>query len=92
MWLYDNWSLRNEKATNTLRLKLMILWSSFVIVIGCFIWIAGVRSAAQRGQKIDALLSTVFFQTYGAVIGIKDIYAADGGSAAWSCTDNSNSV
>ncbi|KAJ5105035.1 amino acid transporter [Penicillium alfredii] len=30
--------------------------------------------------------------TYGSVVGIMDTYKASGGSAAWSCADNSNSV
>lgn len=30
--------------------------------------------------------------TYGSVVGIIDSYKAAGGSAAWSCADNSNSV
>lgn len=30
--------------------------------------------------------------TYGSVVGIMDSYKASGGSAAWSCTDNSNST
>jgi hypothetical protein len=30
--------------------------------------------------------------TYGSVVGIIDTYKASGGSAAWSCADNSNSV
>lgn len=31
--------------------------------------------------------------TYGSVVGIMEDYeAAEGGSAAWSCADNSNSV
>lgn len=30
--------------------------------------------------------------TYGSVVGIIDEYKASGGSAAWSCADNSNSV
>ncbi|KAG2171104.1 hypothetical protein JADG_010843 [Aureobasidium aubasidani] len=30
--------------------------------------------------------------TYGSVVGIIDSYAASGGSAAWSCADNSGSV
>ncbi|KAG8624754.1 hypothetical protein KVT40_007821 [Elsinoe batatas] len=30
--------------------------------------------------------------TYGSVVGIMDTYRASGGSAAWSCADNSNSV
>lgn len=30
--------------------------------------------------------------TYGSVVGIIDSYKASGGSAAWSCADNSNSV
>jgi hypothetical protein len=29
--------------------------------------------------------------TYGSIVGIIDEYAAAGGSAAWSCADNSNS-
>jgi len=29
--------------------------------------------------------------TYGSIVGIIDSYAASGGSAAWSCADNSNS-
>lgn len=30
--------------------------------------------------------------TYGSVVGIMDSYKTAGGSAAWSCADNSNSV
>ncbi|KAJ2989167.1 hypothetical protein NUW58_g3605 [Xylaria curta] len=30
--------------------------------------------------------------TYGSIVGIIDSYRAEGGSAAWSCADNSNSV
>ncbi|PVH95547.1 hypothetical protein DM02DRAFT_660043 [Periconia macrospinosa] len=30
--------------------------------------------------------------TYGSIVGIMDSYKASGGSAAWSCADNSNSV
>jgi amino acid transporter len=30
--------------------------------------------------------------TYGSIVGIIDSYNADGGSAAWSCADNSNSA
>lgn len=30
--------------------------------------------------------------TYGSIVGIIDSYKAEGGSAAWSCADNSNSV
>ena len=29
--------------------------------------------------------------TYGSVVGLIDTFAADGGSSAWSCADNSNS-
>lgn len=69
MWLYDNW--RVPKQEKTLRWKLMVLWSIFVIISGTFLMVAG---------------------TYGSVVGIIDSYKADGGSAAWSCADNSNSV
>ncbi len=30
--------------------------------------------------------------TYGSVVGVVDSYKASGGSSAWSCADNSNSV
>jgi len=30
--------------------------------------------------------------TYGSVVGIIDSYSEEGGSSAWSCADNSNSV
>lgn len=30
--------------------------------------------------------------TYGSVVSIMDSYATDGGTSAWSCADNSNSV
>lgn len=30
--------------------------------------------------------------TYGSVVGIMETYKESGGSAAWSCADNSNSV
>lgn len=30
--------------------------------------------------------------TYGSIVGIIDTYKAEGGSAAFSCADNSNSV
>lgn len=29
--------------------------------------------------------------TYGSIVSIMDSYKANGGSAAWSCADNSNS-
>ncbi|KAM0426741.1 hypothetical protein ACHAPT_008057 [Fusarium lateritium] len=66
MWLYDNW-----KEERTLRWRLMVGWSVFIIVSGTFLMVAG---------------------TYGSVVGIIDSYKATGGSAAWSCADNSNST
>lgn len=30
--------------------------------------------------------------TYGSIVGIIDSYKVSGGSAAWSCADNSNSA
>jgi len=30
--------------------------------------------------------------TYGSIVGIIEDYEGSGGSAAWSCADNSNSV
>ncbi|OAA57160.1 Amino acid transporter, transmembrane [Cordyceps fumosorosea ARSEF 2679] len=68
MWLYDNWS--RGKDAPTLRWRLMVGWSIFVIVSGTFLMIAG---------------------TYGAIVGIIDSHAANGGTSAWSCADNSNS-
>jgi len=68
MWLYDNWT--QEKTERTLKWKLMVCWSIFVIVSGTFLMIAG---------------------TYGSVVSIIESYEKSGGSAAWSCADNSNS-
>ncbi|KAG5754883.1 hypothetical protein H9Q70_002513 [Fusarium xylarioides] len=68
-WLYDNWSA--GKQERSLKWVLMVIWSSFVILSGTFLMIAG---------------------TYGSVIGVIDSYKASGGSAAFSCADNSNSV
>ena len=69
MWLYDNW--QKGKETQTLRWRLMVVWSVFVIVSGTFLMVAG---------------------TYGSIKGIVDSYRVSGGSAAWSCADNSNST
>ncbi|KAL2414861.1 Transmembrane transporter [Exophiala dermatitidis] len=66
MWLYDHWN-----SDRTLKWKLMVCWSVFVILSGIFLMVGG---------------------TYGSIVGIIDSYKAAGGSAAWSCADNSNSV
>lgn len=45
--------------------------------------------------SVFVILSGTFLMiggTYGSIVGIIDSYKASGGSAAWSCTDNSNSV
>lgn len=68
MWLYDNWS--RVKSDRSLKLKLMVGYSGFVILSGTFLMVAG---------------------TYGSVVSIIDSYKASGGSAAWSCADNSSS-
>lgn len=39
MWLYDNWSA--SKAKRTLKWRLMVCWSIFVIVSGTFLMVAG---------------------------------------------------
>ncbi|KAI9644860.1 hypothetical protein NHQ30_006887 [Ciborinia camelliae] len=39
MWLYDNWSI--GKTQRTSRWMFMACWSVFVIVVGCFLMIAG---------------------------------------------------
>ncbi|KAK2596109.1 hypothetical protein QQS21_006456 [Conoideocrella luteorostrata] len=39
MWLYDNWAER--KVNKTLKWKLMVLWSVFVIVSGTFLMVGG---------------------------------------------------
>ncbi|KAH9878114.1 hypothetical protein J1614_003331 [Plenodomus biglobosus] len=69
MWLYDNWSA--GKVTRTLRWKLMVVWSVFVVAAGFFLMIGG---------------------TYGSIVGIIDSFSENGGTAPWSCADNSNSV
>ncbi|KAF0329262.1 transmembrane amino acid transporter [Colletotrichum asianum] len=42
MWLYDNWA---RKESPTLRWRLMVAWSVFVIVAGTFMMIAGTCGA-----------------------------------------------
>ncbi|CAH0019939.1 unnamed protein product, partial [Clonostachys rhizophaga] len=69
MWLYDNWSKGKEYPS--LKWRLMVCWSVFMVVVGSFLMIAG---------------------TYGSIVGIIDSFKASGGSKAWSCADNSNSV
>ncbi|KAE8154133.1 transmembrane amino acid transporter protein-domain-containing protein [Aspergillus avenaceus] len=71
MWLYDNWTKGKNNVRKSSKWVFMVCWSSFVILAGCFLMVAG---------------------TYGSVVSIIDGYKADGGSAAWSCADNSNSV
>lgn len=47
------------------------------------------------GWSVFVIVSGTFLMiggTYGSVVGIMDSYKADGGSSAWSCADNSNSV
>ncbi|KAH6874382.1 transmembrane amino acid transporter protein-domain-containing protein [Thelonectria olida] len=51
-------------------------------------WRAGVA------WSVFVIVSGTFLMiagTYGSIVGIIDSYKADGGSAAWSCADNSNS-
>lgn len=69
MWLYDNWS--KDKVNRSLKWKVMVCWSVWIVVIGTFLMIAG---------------------TYGSIVGIIKSYKESGGSAAWSCADNSNST
>lgn len=68
MWLFDNFS--SGKATKSIGWYFMVFWSSFIIVTGTFMMVAG---------------------TYGSIVSIMDSYKVSGGSAAWSCADNSNS-
>lgn len=47
------------------------------------------------GWSIFVIISGTFLMiggTYGSIVGIIDSYRAEGGSAAFSCADNSNSV
>lgn len=47
------------------------------------------------GWSIFVIVSGTFLMiggTYGSIVGIIDSYRAEGGSAAFSCADNSNSV
>lgn len=47
------------------------------------------------GWSIFVIVSGTFLMvggTYGSIVGIIDSYKASGGSAAFSCADNSNSV
>lgn len=52
------------------------------------------RWTAMVGWCVFVILLGTFLMvagTYGSVVGLIDTFAADGGSAAWSCADNSNS-
>jgi len=70
MWLYDNWH-KGKKEGRSVKWILMVIWASFVVIIGTFLMIAG---------------------TYGSIVGIMESYRESGGSAAWSCADNSNAA
>ena len=83
MWLWDNWN-RPNRGWNW---YFMVGWSSFVIAIGFFFMGAGVSPPRRQVCPTSANR-----QTYGSVVEIRDSYRASGGSAAWSCADNSNSV
>lgn len=54
------------------------------------------RWAAMVCWSVFVVLAGFFLMvggTYGSIVGIiEDYEAAEGGSAAWSCADNSNSV
>ncbi|GAA5838423.1 hypothetical protein JCM11251_004933 [Rhodosporidiobolus azoricus] len=41
MWFYDNWHLRTDPHTNTVKFKTLVLFNAFIIVIGTFIQVAG---------------------------------------------------
>ena len=43
MWLYDNWKVSKEKQT--IRWKLMVAWSLFVILFGTFLMAGGTYGA-----------------------------------------------
>lgn len=63
-------------------------------------WTAGKTTKSTKWMLMVAwsgfvIVSGTFLMiagTYGSVVGIMDSYAKDGGSAAWSCADNSNST
>ncbi|KAJ3505167.1 hypothetical protein NM208_g16233 [Fusarium decemcellulare] len=54
-----------------------------------------VRWHLMVGWSVFVIVSGTFLMiagTYSSIVGIIDSYKADGGSAAWSCADNSNST
>jgi hypothetical protein len=54
-----------------------------------------VRWHLMVGWSVFIIVAGTFLMvagTYGSVVGIIDSYKATGGSAAWSCADNSNST
>ncbi|KAM5351247.1 hypothetical protein ACJ41O_003970 [Fusarium nematophilum] len=63
-------------------------------------WAAGKKDRSLRwclmvGWSVFVIVSGTFMMvagTYGSVVGIIHSYKASGGSAAWSCADNSNST
>jgi hypothetical protein len=63
-------------------------------------WDAGKKAKSAKwcfmvGWSVFVIVIGTFVMvagTYGSVVGIIDSYNASGGTAAWSCADNSNSV
>lgn len=63
-------------------------------------WSAGKRNPTVKwylmvAYSVFVVVSGTFLMiagTYGSIVGIIDSYTQDGGSSAWSCADNSNSV
>lgn len=54
-----------------------------------------VKWTAMASWAVFVIVSGTFLMiagTYGSVVGLIDIFAADGSTAAWTCADNSNSV
>lgn len=53
------------------------------------------RWTAMVAFSVFVIVSGTFLMiagTYGSIVGIIDSYKVSGGSAAWTCADNSNSV
>jgi UPF0716 family protein affecting phage T7 exclusion len=70
--------------------------------MGCM-WLYDNWNRKDRGWKWQAMVAWSIFVivsgtflliggTYGSIVGIIDSYNKDGGTAAWTCADNSNST
>jgi hypothetical protein len=83
VWLFENWRVTPRHLTLH---RILIAFNVFLVVLAAYLMVSGVSSPSKFS------FIKLMHQTYGSVEEIIVSYREDGGSAPWTCADNSNST